>query len=169
MNRNTQRLSGPLVAACLALLCSAGAAVASDELDTGNLEVSADVMGACTLTLSNVTFGNYTGEESTATGNVNADCTNGLVYEITLDGGGVTDFSGGRMLTNGGGNTLSYNLYMEDSHATLWGNADHGTALMATSNGSAEDHEVYGRIPAGQTPPVGSYTDTIIVSVFPDT
>lgn len=129
----------------------------------------------CSVSATGVAFGNYNptnGSPTDATGNVHVFCTVLVSVlsqtNISLDTGGSGSFSPRKM--SSGANQLSYNLYKEASHATVWGDGTGGTGIF-TDNvtiavlGTAIDHTIYGRIPAGQYVPAGGYTDTITVTV----
>jgi spore coat protein U-like protein len=60
--------------------------------------------------------------------------------------------------------SLFYNLFTDASHLTIWGDGSPGTSLVSFS-GTSGSRTVYGRIPAGQNVPVGTYGDTITVTL----
>jgi len=74
-------------------------------------------------------------------------------------------------MQDAGGHYLTYQLYEDSAHATAWPftSGGTGTAVPLTAGGitSANIISLYGVIPHGQTsgPDVGSYTDTVIVTV----
>jgi spore coat protein U-like protein len=114
-----------------------------------------------------VSFGNYDPFSNVAqesAGNVSVTCDIGTIYTVTLSPGGGTYAS--RTMT-GPGIPLSYNLFTDPTRVLVWGDGTSGTlAVPGTSTGlAATNHAVYGRIPARQNVPVGSYADTVIVTV----
>lgn len=120
----------------------------------------------CTVSTSGLNFGNYDvfsalNDDITAT--INVDCPSGTAYSIWLSSGSGTFSS--RTLT-GGGNFLLYNLYLDPTRLTIWGDGSAGTGTYsATGTGSNVATPVYGRIPAGQNAWVGTYTDVVTVTV----
>jgi spore coat protein U-like protein len=59
---------------------------------------------------------------------------------------------------------LFYNLYIDATLTTVWGDgAGHSATVGATQ--SVANHTVYGRIPAAQNAHVGVYNDTIVVTL----
>jgi spore coat protein U-like protein len=71
-----------------------------------------------------------------------------------------------RRLRNGGSNYyLSYYLYQNSGKTTIWGNST-DTAVTVTGTGIDKSTSVYGVIPAGQSIPSGSYTDTVTALVM---
>jgi spore coat protein U-like protein len=129
----------------------------------------------CTAQASGVTFGIYDPFNSTptdATGTVSVTCS-GVVgvavsYTILLSPGGSGSYAA-RTVTSGA-STLTYNLYTSAAHAVVWGDGSAGTSTISDSylfNGGSitRDYPVYGRILAAQNATVGTYSDTITVTV----
>lgn len=130
----------------------------------------------CTVTATGVAFSNYdptVGSPTDATGNVRVNCSVLLIsvnstINTSLSTGGSGLFSPRKMVS--GANQLSYNLFKEASHTTVWGDGNGGTGiftdtLLIAVLGTTINHPIYGRIPAGQYVPAGSYVDTITVTV----
>jgi spore coat protein U-like protein len=134
-----------LFCACLALPPRAGAAT-------------------CTVSITNVTFAAYdvfSKTKTTSTGKVKVKCNVIATYTIALSAGSGTFSS---RVMDGGSYHLDYNLYTNSSHTTIWGDGTSGTSTVsATSLGAT--YTVYGMIPALQNVRVGSYSDTITVTV----
>ncbi|MDD5223621.1 MAG: spore coat U domain-containing protein [bacterium] len=138
------------------------AGIASAATVTGNLNVSANVVTHCTLSTSDVNFGNYTGSALDATGDVSVTCTNAQSYTIALSRGHSSDYN--RFMTFN--YELYYNLYKDASHATIWGDGTEGSETVSdTGSSSPQSHTVYGRIPGGQWPDTGAYSDSIVVTI----
>jgi spore coat protein U-like protein len=117
------------------------------------------------VSAGNLAFGNYTGAQVDATSTITVTCTNSSPYKIGLDAGtgsGATVTS--RKMTSGG-NTLNYSMYSDSGRTTNWGNTVGTDTVSGTGTGSAQNVTVYGRIPASQLSPVGSYSDTVTVTV----
>jgi spore coat protein U-like protein len=60
--------------------------------------------------------------------------------------------------------SLFYNLFTDPSHLSIWGDGSPGTSLVSFS-GTSGSRTIYGRIPAGQNVSVGTYGDTITVTL----
>ncbi|HEY9816722.1 MAG TPA: spore coat U domain-containing protein [Candidatus Obscuribacterales bacterium] len=134
-------------------------------------------LASCSVSASGVAFGNYlytAASPTDSTGNVQVSCSlldlvSVLVsYEIILSEGNSGAYTP-RQLTSGA-NVLSYNLYTDPAYTLIWGDAGSGTTTV--SDGYllglltvVRDYSVYGRLPASQNTPAGSYSDTIIVTV----
>jgi len=64
------------------------------------------------------------------------------------------------------GSVLAYNLYLDSTRLTIWGDGTGGTGTFSgMGTGSDVGTTVYGRIPAGQNVAVGTYSDLITVTV----
>src|SRR5580765_1421881 len=88
---------------------------------------------------------------------VNVYCTKGTRGDVSLDNG--TNFSGGtRRMKNAGGVFMNYDIYKDAGYATVW-NAANINSATSTSRTLAlgGGFIAYGRIPAGQDLPAGSY------------
>lgn len=131
----------------------------------------------CTVSAGSVAFGIYdplAGTPLDSTGTVQVTCTSErpprVTYEIQLNTGQSGSFAP-RAMTNGM-SQLTYNLYIDAARSAVWGNGTSGTAVITadynlTPPGSTQtdSYTVYGRVPASQSVTVGSYLDTITVTV----
>ena len=118
----------------------------------------------CTLTITNVAFGSYdvfVKTNTTSTGSVQVSCNQILSYTVSMSAGSGTLTS---RVMKSGSYQLDYNLYTNATYTTIWGDGTSGTSTVsATAIGAT--YTVYGQIPALQNVPVGSYSDTITVTV----
>jgi spore coat protein U-like protein len=118
----------------------------------------------CGVTVQGVSFGSYdvfSTQYVDSTGAIGVSCDVATPYAVSLSpgGGSFTD----RAMANGP-YVLLYNLYVDAARASVWGDGSGGTATVA-ANAASTTHTVYGRIPARQNAHVGSYSDTITVTV----
>lgn len=123
---------------------------------------------ACTIASTGMRFGAFNPIEDHAvdsTGSVVITCSPAATYTIELGAGSADGYSPRRM--SGPANRgLDYNLYLNASRTVVWGDGSGGTASAAGSDsGGGTSHTIYGRIPAGQNPHVGSYSDSIVITV----
>lgn len=138
---------------------------------TGSLTVQATVVGRCRIDAATLSFGNYDPTSLTALTQstpLNVYCTRGVdPTSIDLGNGG----NGNRSMT--GPDTLSplaYGLFQDSTYSTPWTtgaagvNPDSSTTPTTplTAGGAIQ---IYGRITAGQNVPVGTYTDTVTITV----
>jgi spore coat protein U-like protein len=130
---------------------------------------------SCTTSAQAVAFGNYDPLAllpTDSTGQVSVTCTN-LVslltsYTVALSTG-ISGSYATRQLASGA-NRLNYNLYRDPTRLLVWGNGTGGSSTVSNTFlvvllGITANHAVYGRIPAEQAVAVGSYSDTITVTV----
>lgn len=154
--------------ACIALPAPLIAATTSSTFET-----SATVANSCSVSATNLAFGSITPVDNTnfdATSTVDVTCSNGTAYNIGLDDGASSgDGSVSTRRMSDGATTpeyLSYQLYSDSGHTTVWGNTVSTDTVAATGDGNTQSNTVYGRVPSGQqTVSTGSYTDTVTVTV----
>lgn len=129
------------------------------------------VEAACSLSSTSMVFGTYDVLVTTP-----LDTAGSIVYRctqrdhnimITLDRGGGATFATRRMVK--GFEQLLYNLYLDAARTVIWGDGTGGTQAFFIGNPQANNQDltvpIFGRIPARQDRGIGSYTDTIIVTL----
>jgi spore coat protein U-like protein len=134
---------------------------------------------ACTFTATGPSFGLYdplNASPTLANGSVSATCTHtgGGATTVNMVSSYSPGNSGGfpnRYMLSGA-NRLNYNLYFDSAFTQVRGDGTGGTqtgsASLRVSNGqpvATSTSVIYGRIPAGQSPNPGTYTDTILVTI----
>lgn len=135
---------------------------------TTTFQVTATVTAACSVTATNLSFGSYDPSSATnndATSTVTPTCTLLTAYNIGLNAGtgsGATVTT--RKMTKGS-DTLNYSLYRDAVRSQNWGDTVGTDTVSGTGTGLGVATIVYGRIPASQNVPTGSYADTITVTV----
>jgi spore coat protein U-like protein len=155
------------------LIAAVGSVEAATTTTTFN--VSATVAANCLASATALNFGTYTPAAGNVISNttVSVRCTRNTAFTVALNGGSTT---GGtisqRLLTDGSGNSLQYNLYRDAAFTLLFGDGTTGTTAGGTGNGmapaSAVAVSVYGQLPdtaTNQSSPAGTYTDVINVTV----
>ena len=153
-------------ASAVSLFFSIGVAAAATVTTT--FQVDATVISSCSVSATNLGFGNYDSLAATptdATSTVSVQCSLLTTYEIGLDAGvgsGATVTT--RRMTLGA-DTLDYTLYQDSARTTVWGNTVSSDTVAGTGTGLSDPYTVYGRIPAGQIVNTGNYTDTVTVTV----
>lgn len=140
---------------------------------TATMTVSTTVANSCTISAGAMTFGAYDTTSAvalTATADVTSTCTSGGAATITLSQGtGTTsgdssDTSPLRQMTDGGTQSLDYNLYTDVARGTVWGNTI-ATGVAVTGTGSAVATTVYGDIDPGQSVASASFSDSVTVTL----
>jgi spore coat protein U-like protein len=134
----------------------------------------------CSLSTTGVAFGHYDVTLPTpddTTGTLRVTCTrlagvdpSNVSYVLALSAGSSGSYATRQMPS--GTNRLTYNLFANAARTQVWGNGASATITVAGSlsyNGSqpssSTSHTIYGRVPALQSVPSGSYSDTIVVTV----
>lgn len=160
------------LAACLALplFVSVCAPVAQAATANTTFQVSATVVDSCNVTATALVFGNYdslNGVVLDASATINPQCTLGTYYSIALDAGqGKGASLADRRLTGHGHSTLGYGIYANAERTIAWGDGTAGTTQsFNTGTGGTQPVTMYGRVRAEQNANVGSYVDTITLTV----
>ena len=136
---------------------------------------SAYADSTCSVSTSGVSFGAYdvfSPSANETVGNISVACTgltgsSSAAYDILISTGGGSFTS---RLMSSGSHTLAYNLYTDSNRSIVWGDGSVGTQIVSDSyslglSQVTKDYSIYGRIPAQQNAYVGSYSDTLVVTV----
>ena len=132
----------------------------------GTLYASDAHAQACTISATSVNFGTYnvfSGSDVDSTGTVTYRC-NGSAHNITvgLTQGASATFNPRRMQK--GAEVLNYNLFVDASRTSIWGDGTSGTSVYQIANPPNNTNvnlTVYGRVQAGQDVSAGSFSDTV--------
>jgi spore coat protein U-like protein len=161
-------LGAAAVAVCLgALTASAGA---QGGQTSANMQVNANVIRKCTISAQPLAFGNYDPVGANATSPLDGQttltvaCTKGTAVNIAMDGGANAQGQTRRMVA--ATNYLLYEVYQDANRTQRWG--DTGSELFPGGIAPSRDPRqftVYGRVPANQDVPEGSFQDLILVTV----
>ncbi len=133
----------------------------------------------CFAFAGGVSFGAYdptAGVATTGAGTITVLCfllsAPGVTVNYTVDlSSGLSGTYTSRTMQTGPQN-LNYNLYTDAARTMIWGDGtggtSRGTGQIALSGGTpfgSNPHTVYGTIPALQNVGVGTYNDSIVVTV----
>lgn len=169
-------------ATALALAAAAfmGTANAGPSPQTGNFNVTANVAGSCVITATpTLAFGAYDPTEVNNTtaldgqSSISVRCTRGTVATVALGQGGnpatgSTCVAPLRQMASGA-ERLRYDIYQTAARTTVWGCQTGAGAntqgFTSTSSLTPTVLQTFGRIPAGQDVPTGSFSDTVQVTV----
>lgn len=157
-----------IVAAAIAATFASGAALADQ---TADFQVQITIQNACDVDITpptNLDFGSHgllsanVLQQST----VSVLCTEGLDYDLALNAGmnGTGGDTTTRRMINGA-NDVTYDLYRDSNRTEHWGDDPGGDTLGSTGTGAVQTWPVYGLVPAQDTPPAGTYLDTVTVTV----
>jgi spore coat protein U-like protein len=158
-------------------------AAASASAQTANMAVSATIAGSCSLVANPMAFSVYdplSASPLDVSATVAVTCTTGAGATLSLGAGANSTGSGAtaqrRMRVGATANYLNYSIFQPAgtapgdacAYTTAWGNgttAGAALAIGAAPGPSARSYNVCGRIPAGQPSAIGSYVDTVVVTV----
>lgn len=149
------------------LVALAGAAEGATTSTTFN--VTATVIDVCAVSAANLSFGTYSpigGSALDGTSTITVTCTLSTPYNVRLNqGANGSSVTARKMLRASGTELMNYALYRDSSRTQNWGQTDTTDTLDSTGTGLAQAHTVYGRIPAAENMPAGSYSDIVTVTV----
>lgn len=128
------------------------------------------VWAQCFINVIPVNFGSFDNLNAPvdANGQVGVRCDLPAQVSIQLDAGvNSTGLFQQRKLSASVSQKLNYNLYVDSARVLVWGDGTGGTQTVSGTAGSNWlNFPIYGRINSGQTGSVGTYVDTITVSVI---
>ncbi len=125
-----------------------------------------------TVSATNLSFGTYApGSTATANTTVTIKCSLGLDllpdFDVRLSSGHAA--SPDARYLKLGGSQLFYNIYADPGFGSVWGDGSAGSAVQSynglLSLGSLH-FTGFGRLPAGQYVPAGTYGDRLTVTVI---
>jgi spore coat protein U-like protein len=130
--------------------------------------------GNCSfVTVTGVSFGTYNvfaGGPLDSTGSVSFQCNPGAAGStviVTFSAGSSGSFMQRDMLS--GTDQLRYNLYLDPTRTTVWGDGSGGSSTFSVTlparGWSTITQSVYGRVTPGQNVGPGAYVDTITVTL----
>jgi len=135
----------------------------------------------CTMAISNLVFGGY---DVFSPASLDTSAT--VIVTCSRDGGpqntnvtiaigrgthGGSTSSRKMKMNGGGGDLLGYNLFRDAGRTAVWGETglDAFTQTLAVPNNFSAQltATIFGRIPAGQDVSMGTYSDSVVVTVTP--
>jgi spore coat protein U-like protein len=131
---------------------------------------------ACRVTTTGLNFGAYdvfSAVPRDTTGTATVACDKNPPTDVTVSIGpspGSGGFNPRQMRRTTGTDRLNYNLYTTASMSTVWGDGSAGTStvfLKKVNKNKPVTTTIYGRVPPGQNVSVGSYADTVTVTITP--
>lgn len=138
------------------------------------ISAAGESFAACNISTSGISFGSYNvfnPAPVNTIGTITISCT--LLTILTTTEIGPSTNSGGfnprQMKHSSQSDRLNYNLFTNSSRTTIWGNGTGGTATITCTVllSLPCTLTVYAQIPALQNVSVGSYSDTVTITVLP--
>lgn len=126
---------------------------------------------SCYVRATGVAFGEFSGAEKRARGDLTLACTGtGAVgYTILISTGASGTYSPRTLASSDA--VLPYNLYTNAAYAVIWGDGSRGTGSVSGvleprgASGASISLPVYGRLPAWTRPTPGAYSGTLVVTI----
>ena len=149
-----------------------GAAQAQLVVGSDQFQVTANVLGQCQVTATDLNFGSY--DQGSAvnvdgTSSVDVICPATIQFEVGLDGG-QSGAIASRAMVGGlpaGGPDLNYQLFQDAARTVVWGETFQVDTQTITGNApNPVNLSVFGRIPSGQSPNPGAFADTVTAVVL---
>ncbi|ATX64546.1 Csu type fimbrial protein [Roseinatronobacter bogoriensis] len=141
--------------------------ICTNRTATLTFDVLAQVEKNCLVSATDLDFGTVGVLSSPidAASQISVTCTAQTDYHIGLDNGlygmGPLD----RYMRSAASDAIRYGLYQDASRSIAWGSLADGAALSGAGSGNTQTYPVYGRVPSQDTPPSGTYADTIVVTI----
>ena len=133
---------------------------------TTTFTVTANVAVACTITATNLVFGDYTSAQLDGQSEITLTCTNTAEWNVGLNAGTFTGATvTTRQMTGPGAFSLAYGLFSDPARTVNWGDTVGTDTVSGVGTGGVEVLNVYGRIPAAQNVGAGGYLDTITATI----
>ena len=143
--------------------------LAQSQTASTTFKVAAKVEAVCAITAVDLAFGTYTPQAGPAlqgTTLLRATCTPNSTYNIGLNEGTSPGATINQRKMVSGTQTLNYQLYSDSARTVIWGNTTGTDTVTGVGTGLAQDHTVFGSVPAAQVVPAGDYQDTITVRIY---
>ncbi len=125
-------------------------------------------------TVSSLPFGTYNPYSLTPVqvggGSITFSCNaKNVSVTVDLDMGSYSPaFGQRRMKLAGGADYLAYNIYYDAAYSQVFGDGTGGTVNYSATTGSKNSRNsipFYGELPSGQDANVGSYSDSVTVTI----
>ncbi len=130
------------------------------------LASTATAHAACSVSSPGLNFGNYDPSSSfdkLGAGTITVNCSLATIYTVALSAGQGTFAQ--RTLKNGA-STLNYNVYIDPTRLLVWGDGSSLTSVNpGVGTGLDGTFTAYGKMPAQQNVRVGTYTDSMVITV----
>lgn len=167
MNTQTGKWRWAAGAIAVAAICAGADRTLTASTSTATLTVQAQVLGECSATNATLDFSTY---DPLSSGNLDQSttiavtCTKGTTASIGLDLG--SHASGSTRQMSNGTDAIAYELYSDAGRSTVWGNsAATDVDLAAAPSNSARTVTIYGRAAGSQNVGVGSYSDSVTITL----
>lgn len=151
-----------ITAGLLALLLARPA----DAANSAVMQVTVRVVPNCRIAVTDLAFGSYdplvehAARSLDGTAQVRVICTKNERVTILMEESGSPERS-----LRSGQHVLSYGIFSDPARTEFWGSGANAVQVSFESGSSPQELIVFGRIPAGQVVPAGSYVDSVTATV----
>ncbi|TXR46485.1 Csu type fimbrial protein [Phyllobacterium endophyticum] len=126
-------------------------------------------VSSCQLSISSdIDFGKVLDLDQTlqAQGALRANCDKELPYTIRMGWGNNTESgtANGRFMSNGK-EKVKYELFQDSQRMLVWGDGPNDLLKGKKGTGIPISIPIYARVPKQATPPAGTYTDNVVVTL----
>ncbi len=151
-------------------LLSLAAASPSDKADaataTTTFQVTANVLVTCTISATDMNFGDYVGASINTRSEILINCTNTAQWNIGLSAGTAPDATvNNRRMTGPGGFFLNSTISPDPSVSYSWGAPGDPNSANGSGTGTAQVVTAFGFLGAGQSVGPGGYADTLTATI----
>lgn len=128
----------------------------------------------CSVTSTPVNFSSYdvfSPIPSDSAGSITVTCNNpdkkSIPVNISISSGNAGIFTPRQMSQTAGPDRMKYNLFIDSSRTAIWGDGTGSTSTVTkiVNKDIVINESIYGRIAALQNLSVGTYSDTLTVTV----
>jgi spore coat protein U-like protein len=119
----------------------------------------------CLIAVATAPFGSYVGKTAATTATFTVTCTATTPYTIALNPGLAEGATAGKRWMSNSAGRLAYSLCSDAAYTLNWGQTVGVDTVGGTGIGGPQVLTVYARIPPGQYPAPGQYSDTVVATV----
>lgn len=149
----------------LAIACNVPTDPAASATATTTFQVTANVNVSCTISATDLNFGDYTEVQLDGQSEISLTCTNSAQWNVGLNDGTSPGVGNSRRMTGPNNFHLRYHLFSDPARTVTWGNTVGTDTVSGVGTGAVQILNVYGRVPGSQNVGSGGYVDTITATI----
>lgn len=152
-----------------AILLSTSMTTFAAENQSAAMQVSTSITTSCNIFTQDVEFGEVTPNATgslTATGRFEYICSNGLITSAKINGGSSGNIANRHMVgTAGNTDTLKYNIYLDNTYQSIWGDDTDEAGLYIYGNASLNGKNIDAKLSLNQYVKKDNYHDNLVISL----
>lgn len=139
----------------------------STSWGSGGTLWTASIPASCIVGSASMSFGTASSIPANVDSNatLSVTCTNTTPYNVGLGAGSGSGATVSSRKMTSAGSTISYSLYANSGRSVIWGETVGSDTVAGTGTGGQQTRTIYGRVPAQATPPPGTYSDNVVITV----